>query len=105
MACAGIGVGAVLVLWLVFASRSSDRLDGGVGRDPARPRKAEGAERALRETRETRTMRDRVSPNDVSTPDKTTDVREWKREGDRLRRDIKRQSADPKKPQPDLRGV
>ena len=50
-------------------------------------------------------MRDRVSPNDVSTPDKTTDVREWKREGDRLRRDIKRQSADPKKPQPDLRGV
>jgi hypothetical protein len=42
-------------------------------------------------------MREQGSPRDVSTPDKTTNVREWKREGDRLRRDVKRQSADLRK--------
>lgn len=85
IACAGIGVGAVLVAWMVLTRRSPG---GGVADDPPQSRRAAGTERLVRE---------KGSPKDVSTPDKTTDVREWKREGDRLRRDIKRQSADLKK--------
>jgi hypothetical protein len=84
ISCAGIGLGAVLVAWLILTQRSPDR----AGCDPPRPRKAAGTERLMRE---------QGSPRDVSTPDKTTNVREWKREGDRLRRDVKRQSADLRK--------
>ena len=85
IACAGIGLGAVLFFWLAFSRWPRGRDVEERSRSPGK-----GLGKKVKETE---------SPDNIGTPDKRlgvpqTDVREWKREGDRLRRDIKRQSAD-----------